>query len=114
MRYVYALCVLALATLAAPSSSFAMPDPDQREACTSEAKICPDGSIVGRNGPHCSWEPCPNLAEKSPCCTPYDKEPKAPIHMPYDKEPKAPIHMPYNDGMPRKPLCDMPCFSKGL
>jgi hypothetical protein len=28
-------------------------------ACTDEAKICPDGSAVGRTGPHCSFAPCP-------------------------------------------------------
>lgn len=28
-------------------------------ACTMEAKICPDGSAVGRTGPNCSFAPCP-------------------------------------------------------
>lgn len=28
-------------------------------ACTLEAKICPDGSAVGRTGPHCEFAPCP-------------------------------------------------------
>lgn len=32
--------------------------PDQR-ACTMEAKICPDGSAVGRSGPKCEFEACP-------------------------------------------------------
>lgn len=27
--------------------------------CTMEAKICPDGSAVGRTGPHCEFSPCP-------------------------------------------------------
>jgi hypothetical protein len=31
-------------------------------ACTQEAKICPDGSAVGRTGPDCSFAPCPALA----------------------------------------------------
>lgn len=30
-------------------------------ACTSEAKICPDGSAVGRTGPNCSFAPCPAI-----------------------------------------------------
>ena len=34
------------------------------EACTTEAKICADGSTVGRTGPLCSFAPCP--AEKKP------------------------------------------------
>gem|GEM_PF-1077791 len=28
-------------------------------ACTMEAKICPDGSAVGRTGPKCEFAPCP-------------------------------------------------------
>lgn len=28
-------------------------------ACTMEAKICPDGSSVGRTGPNCEFAPCP-------------------------------------------------------
>lgn len=28
-------------------------------ACTQEAKVCPDGSYVGRTGPSCEFAPCP-------------------------------------------------------
>lgn len=28
-------------------------------ACTMEAKVCPDGSAVGRTGPNCEFAPCP-------------------------------------------------------
>ncbi len=28
-------------------------------ACTMDAKICPDGSAVGRSGPNCEFTPCP-------------------------------------------------------
>lgn len=28
-------------------------------ACTLDAKICPDGSTVGRQGPNCEFAPCP-------------------------------------------------------
>ncbi len=28
-------------------------------ACTAEAKLCPDGSAVGRTGPNCEFAPCP-------------------------------------------------------
>ena len=28
-------------------------------ACTMEAKLCPDGSAVGRSGPNCEFEACP-------------------------------------------------------
>ncbi len=29
------------------------------QACTEEAKLCPDGSAVGRIGPNCEFAPCP-------------------------------------------------------
>lgn len=29
--------------------------------CTMEAKICPDGSAVGRSGPNCTFAPCPEV-----------------------------------------------------
>lgn len=29
-------------------------------ACTQEAKLCPDGSYVGRTGPSCEFAACPN------------------------------------------------------
>ncbi len=33
--------------------------PIQTTACTMEAKICPDGSAVGRSGPKCEFTACP-------------------------------------------------------
>ncbi len=27
--------------------------------CTQDAKVCPDGSYVGRSGPNCEFAPCP-------------------------------------------------------
>ncbi|MBU2101293.1 DUF333 domain-containing protein [Patescibacteria group bacterium] len=35
-------------------------------ACTLEAKICPDGSSVGRTGPNCEFSPCPNVGLANP------------------------------------------------
>lgn len=35
----------------------------QEVACTMEAKICPDGSAVGRTGPNCEFAPCPLVPE---------------------------------------------------
>jgi hypothetical protein len=32
---------------------------DNLEACTEEARLCPDGSVVGRTGPNCEFAPCP-------------------------------------------------------
>lgn len=34
------------------------PNPEEK-ACTADAKLCPDGSAVGRTGPNCEFAPCP-------------------------------------------------------
>ncbi len=47
----------------APTPSSAMsssPNPTDY-ACTQEAKLCPDGSYVGRTGPKCEFAPCPTV-----------------------------------------------------
>jgi len=33
---------------------------NKQVSCTMEAKLCPDGSAVGRTGPNCEFTPCPN------------------------------------------------------
>ena len=38
---------------------------DKPVFCTMEAKLCPDGSYVGRTGPKCEFTPCPGFKEKS-------------------------------------------------
>lgn len=40
---------------------YTMEQPNQEEqiACTMEARICPDGSSVGRSGPDCAFAACP-------------------------------------------------------
>lgn len=35
------------------------PDAPEAVSCTLEAKICPDGTAVGRQGPLCEFAPCP-------------------------------------------------------
>ena len=40
--------------------------PPGQVACTAEAKICPDGSSVGRTGPNCEFAPCPSISEAEP------------------------------------------------
>jgi hypothetical protein len=34
-------------------------------ACTQEAKLCPDGSAVGRTGPNCEFSLCPDMGSTS-------------------------------------------------
>ncbi len=39
--------------------------------CTMDAKICPDGSAVGRRGPNCEFAPCPSpTGSSTPACVP--------------------------------------------
>lgn len=41
-------------------------------ACTEEAKLCPDGSAVGRTGPDCAFAPCPpdnKIPDEQTFCT---------------------------------------------
>lgn len=35
------------------------PLPVEPVACTMDAKVCPDGSAVGRVAPNCQFAPCP-------------------------------------------------------
>lgn len=44
--------------------SYPIEVPDRKDngnvtGCTMEAKICPDGTAVGRSGPNCEFAPCP-------------------------------------------------------
>ena len=38
----------------------------QQAACTMEAKLCPDGSSVGRAGPNCEFASCPEVINNNP------------------------------------------------
>jgi len=39
--------------------------PPGPNGCTGEAKLCPDGSSVGRTGPNCEFAPCPSGESES-------------------------------------------------
>ena len=38
-----------------------VPQINRPVACTMDAKMCPDGSYVGRTGPNCEFQSCPNI-----------------------------------------------------
>lgn len=40
-------------------TSTTVPNGDENIACTMDAKLCPDGSYVGRIPPTCEFAPCP-------------------------------------------------------
>jgi hypothetical protein len=41
------------------NQSFQETPSPQVSACTMDAKVCPDGSYVGRVAPSCEFAPCP-------------------------------------------------------
>lgn len=45
--------------LETPTASSSASSKSLPVACTMEAKICPDGSAVGRSGPKCEFAQCP-------------------------------------------------------
>lgn len=51
-------------------NSLKVGDSPKQVACTMDAKVCPDGSSVGRVGPNCEFTPCPSF---SPKATPYEE-----------------------------------------
>ncbi|MDO8495877.1 MAG: hypothetical protein Q7S43_00270 [bacterium] len=63
--YYYALWPFGDLLMPIPTS---IPYPTQR-ACTEEAKLCPDGSAVGRTGPNCEFAACPEEADTSTTST---------------------------------------------
>jgi hypothetical protein len=42
-----------------PSTNTNLPIINQPVACDQDAKLCPDGSAVGRTGPNCEFAACP-------------------------------------------------------
>ncbi len=55
MRIIFFLTLIAMSVIALQIFS----GQKSQVACTMEAKLCPDGSSVGRTGPSCEFAPCP-------------------------------------------------------
>lgn len=53
------ITIISLALLASCGQQQPVPT-----ACTEEAKLCPDGSYVGRTGPSCEFELCPETKDE--------------------------------------------------
>lgn len=58
-RKVPAYALFALIIVGAAALAFVVLGNQEPVACTMEAKLCPDGSYVGRTGPNCEFAPCP-------------------------------------------------------
>ncbi|HWB80210.1 MAG TPA: hypothetical protein VG755_34830 [Nannocystaceae bacterium] len=55
--------------------------------CTRDAKLCPDGSAVGRTGPDCTFPPCPGDQTMPPPPNGVSPDPAPPIGPDPDPEP---------------------------
>lgn len=55
----FLIFVLAVMLLGGCNSVSLNSNNNSRVACSMEAKLCPDGSAVGRTGPNCEFAPCP-------------------------------------------------------
>ena len=58
-HYVIVASVLVLIIVGGVWVSRTLPVPSGAKGCTEEAKVCPDGSAVGRTGPNCEFAACP-------------------------------------------------------
>lgn len=54
------LIIIGVSALGIGTYYFWVKNSQKPVACTVEAKICSDGSAVGRTGPNCDFAPCPN------------------------------------------------------
>ena len=52
-----------------PEEVIVVPEDDENYACTMDAKMCPDGSYVGRTGKDCHFEECPEASATSATIT---------------------------------------------
>ena len=59
MKTYFIVGVLAIAAVVVVLWVVDRPEVSTTRACTMEAKLCPDGSYVGRTGPNCEFAECP-------------------------------------------------------
>lgn len=60
------------------------PNEPQPVVCTADAKLCPDGSYVGRTGPNCEFQ-CPAVPDVKASTTPAKPGKETPPKQPADK-----------------------------
>jgi len=92
------------------------PEVKKPVACTEEAKLCPDGSAVGRTGPDCAFAACPQakipdvepITPKPPFVTP-----KPPIMNPKPTGNAADNTVPFGKPVTLR-VADMLAFPDGL
>lgn len=74
MKYLLSLIVIALLVVGGvflwKNKQTAPVATDGQVACTMDAKICPDGTAVGRIAPNCEFAACPNQTTSAPMPAP--------------------------------------------
>src|SRR5690242_6824446 len=60
---VLGIIAIIIVSLLAITSEIARGPHTQAQACTTEDRICPDGTAVGRTGPNCEFAACPEPVE---------------------------------------------------
>jgi hypothetical protein len=65
--------------------SGAIPKNPSKQQCTLEAKMCPDGTAVGRTGPNCEFAECPNTPNPTPSPVPNPTPSPTPAPAPTSK-----------------------------
>lgn len=64
IKLLVSIIVLAVFLLGAGLLCYLLTQPQENPVvCTLEAKLCPDGSAVGRIGPNCEFAACPGIDE---------------------------------------------------
>ncbi len=65
-KYFIAIVVIVFLALAGGVVWLKFFSTPKQVACTMEAKLCPDGSSVGRTGPNCEFASCPEVINNNP------------------------------------------------
>lgn len=58
-KTIIAVFIIVIMFILLPAGTYLFLNSNRKTACTTEAKICPDGSSVGRAGPKCEFSKCP-------------------------------------------------------
>lgn len=86
---------------------------EQPKACTKDAKVCPDGSGIGRDPyNNCEWQPCPSENQCGTCKREYDEcMTQEMVGIEKICEPKYKECLNRCQKLPVEPKCDNGCFS---
>lgn len=64
-KTILAVFIIVILLILLPAATYLFLNSNKQIACTTEAKLCPDGSSVGRTGPKCEFAKCPIITPVS-------------------------------------------------